>query len=128
YTTDLSVLRVAYDGTIDTADSGSVALQMNSQTLGTIPCQAIGGLARNWNHTFVLNQSIQTPPLNLGLTFSSSSVTANAWLDFVELVYRRTTEIGSQSIPFMLIDTGAAFQYQFTSATGGEIWDVTNSL
>jgi len=127
YTGDRTIVRVAYDGVIDTSDSGLVSVQMNTQPIGTIPCRAEGALDRNWDHPLVLDPNIQAP-LTLGLTFSSSSVTANASLDFVELVYRRTTDIGTQSIPFLVVDTGDAFQYQFSSATGGEIWDVTNAL
>ncbi len=127
YTGDSSVIRVAYDAAIDSNDSGSLAVQMNNENVGSISSRVGGVPDRNWDHTFVLDKGISTP-LNLGITFSSSSVTANAWLDFVELVYRRNTDIGSQSIPFMLMDDGGAYQYQFTSASGGEVWDVTNAL
>ncbi len=127
YTGDSSVLRVAYDGQIDTADTGFVSVQVNNQTTGKIPSRLGGVPDRNWDHTLVIDRSI-TAPITLGLTFSSSSVTANAWFDFAELIYRRGTDVGSQSIPFMLMDNGGAFQYQFTNANGGELWDITNAL
>ncbi len=127
YTGDSSIIRVAHDGQIDTADSGFVMVQINNQPVGTLPCRVGGSPSRDWDSTLVLDRGIQAP-LNVSLTFTSSSVTANAWLDFIELAYRRNTAIGAQSIPFMLIDTGIAFEYQFTGASGGELWDVTNSL
>ncbi len=127
YTGDSSVVRVAYDAEIGNSYAGSLAVQMNNQNVGTVASRVGHSPDRNWDDPLLLDPSIQAP-LNLGLTFTSSSVTAGAWLDFIELVYRRTTVIGSQSIPFMLMDNGGAFQYQFSSASGGEIWDVTNAL
>jgi hypothetical protein len=127
---DSTVIRVGYDAQIDSGDSGSLAVQINNENVGIIPSRVGGSPDRNWDHTLVLDPNIQASnnTLNLGITFSSSDVAALAWLDFVELVYYRSTDIGSQSIPFMLMDTDGAFQYQFTSASGGEIWDVTNAL
>ncbi len=127
YIGDSTVIRVAYDAQIDSNDSGSLAVQINNQNVGTISSRVGGSPDRNWDHTLVLDPSISAP-LNLGITFTSSSVTGGAWLDFVELVYHRSTGIGTQSIPFMLMDNGGAFQYQFTGASGGELWDVTNAL
>ncbi len=127
YTGDSSVIRVAYDAQISSDYAGSLAVQINNQNVGTIPSRVGNSPDRNWDHTLVLDPSISTP-LNLGITFTSTDVAANAWLDFVELVYQQGTDIGSQSIPFMLLDNGGAYQYPFTSAAGGEVWDVTNAL
>ena len=127
-------LRVAWDGVIGAPypappDSGHVTVSMNGQTLGNIQGIANTGDVndRNWGQVFTLGSSLQ-PPYNLGLSFTSSSVTATSVLDFVELVYNRSLDIGSQSIPFFLVDTAAALSYQFTNASGGEVWDVTNLL
>ncbi len=127
FVSDSTVVRVAYDAKIDTSDTGSIAVQINNNPIGNIPSRIGDNPDRNWDHPLVIDPSI-TAPFNLTISFSSSSVSALAWLDFVELVYRRSTDVGSQSIPFMLMDNGGAFQYQFTSATGGEIWDITNAL
>gem|GEM_PF-2219011 len=130
---DSALLRVAYDSKIPYGESGFVTVNVNGGKVGTIVGRtldsqpAVFDINRNWDHPLFLGTSTQSP-LNLSLTFTSSSITATATLDFVELVYHRSTDIGSQSIPFMLVDTGTAFQYKFTNASGGEIWDVTNSL
>ncbi len=125
-----SILRVAWDGAIGQyqgSDSGFVAVQMNGQTLGNISgiANTGDGFDRNWNKSFTLGPSVQ-PPFSLGLSFTSSSVTATSTLDFVELLYQRSLNIGSLSIPFMLLDTDAALQYNFVDASGGEVWDVTD--
>ncbi len=129
YTGDSSVLRVGFDSQVDSDQnnpaSGSVAVTVNSEKVATIQTRVNGGPDRNWDNTTVLDPAIQAP-LNVSLSFTSSSITGSATLDFVELIYRRSTDIGSVQIPFFILDTGAAFHYNFTSATGGELWDITN--
>ncbi len=127
FVSDSTVIRVAYDAQIASGDTGSLAIQINNQNVGVVSSRVGDFPDRNWDDPLVLDKSI-SGPLNLNITFSSSDVSALAWLDFVELVYRRSTDIGSQSIPFMLMDNGGAYQYQFTDATGGAVWDVTNAL
>lgn len=132
YTGDATIVRVAHDSQIASDSAGFISVQVNGQNVQTINSRAEysstgNEISRNWDHTFVLDQSIQAP-LNFGLSFTSTDPTGLAWLDFVEMVYMRGTDIGSQSIPFMLIDTNAALQYNFTSAGGGQVWDVTNSV
>ncbi len=128
-----AMLRVAWDSKIPYDNTGYVNVQVNGQSVGKIEGRILDSQAsstdidRNWDHPLFLDPSVQAP-LNLTLTFTSGSIIASATLDFAELVYARGTDIGSQSIPFMLVDTGAALQYQFTNASGGEIWDVTNAL
>ena len=127
-----SFLRVAWDGAIGSQkdpESGYVTVQMNGQTLGKLDGVANTGniIDRNWDRTLTIGPSIQ-PPFNVGLAFTSTSVTATSILDYVELVYNRSLDIGSQSIPFFLVDTAAALSYQFTNAAGGELWDVTDLL
>ncbi|HZK75676.1 MAG TPA: C25 family peptidase propeptide domain-containing protein, partial [Candidatus Kapabacteria bacterium] len=128
------LLRVAWDAKIGASypappELGYITVVMNGQTLGNDTGRANDDnlIDRNWDHPHYLDPSTQSP-LNLTLTFTSTSVTASASLDFIELVYGRSTDIGSQSIPFMLVDTDAALEYQFTNASGGEVWDVTNSF
>ena len=135
YTPDSTVIRIGYDAKIYDPDTGSVLLQVNGQTQSAIRARPLSSsdvdngtpLSRNWNNTQVVSSSIQAP-LSLSLSFTSSSVTALSWLDFIELIYRRSTDIGDTPIPFMIVDTRQAFQYSFTSAGGGEVWDVTNSF
>ncbi|HEY3876425.1 MAG TPA: hypothetical protein VGM92_13195, partial [Candidatus Kapabacteria bacterium] len=131
YTGSNAVLRVAFDSRIGgsrTSDTGSVAVQVDNQLVETIRAIANSGndADRNWSQRVVLAPSLSSP-LTMDLAFTSSDITGNAWLDFIELVYSRGTDIGSQSIPFFLIDTIGTFQYQFTNASGGEVWDVTNT-
>ena len=126
------LLRVAWDSKIPYQNSGYVTVQVNGQTIGNDTGRVLDSQAspddidRNWDHPFYLTPSVQSP-IDLSLSFTSTSVSASATLDFIELVYDRGLDIGSQSIPFMLLDTGAALGYQFTNAAGGEVWDVTNS-
>ena len=132
YAPDSSTLLIAWDSQIGTSNgspaTGYLNVTVNGQSMGTLGALVNTGnyIDRNWSSPILLAPSTQMP-VNLSLTFTSSIV-ANAILDFVELFYHRTTDIGSQSIPFFLVDTNGAFEYQFTNAIGGEVWDVTNSL
>ena len=130
---DSALLRVAWDSKIGTSypappELGYLNVVLNGQNLRNDTGRANDDnfIDRNWDDPYYLFHSVQSP-LNLSLTFTSTNVGSIAKLDFVELIYWRGTDIGSQSIPFLLLDTPAAFQYQFTNASGGEIWDVTNS-
>ena len=131
FTSDSTTIRIGYDAsivsTINHPDSGFVAVQVNGQHVGTINARSDspGTLMRDWNNSLALNSGIGAP-VNVGLTFTSSNVTATAVLDFAELMYRRSTDIGGGSIPFMVVDTKQAFQYDFSNAASGEVWDVTS--
>ncbi len=132
YTADSTTLRVGYDASIasdySNPDSGFVTVRVGGQLVGTIKARADspGTLMRNWDNALPVRVG-SASPLSVGITFTSSNVTATAFLDFAELMYRRTTDLAAGSIPFMLLDTKQAFQYNFTNAGSGEVWDVTKA-
>ncbi|HWF44181.1 MAG TPA: type IX secretion system sortase PorU [Candidatus Kapabacteria bacterium] len=135
YTPDSTTIRVGYDSKINDPDAGSVSVQVNGQLAGSIDARTMSstdvqdGLPwkRNWDNALSVSPSVSQGPLNVSLAFTSSGVTTLASLDFIELMYRRSTDIGSLSIPFMVLNTKQAFQYTFTSAGNAEVWDVTHS-
>jgi hypothetical protein len=135
YTPDSTTIRVGYDAKINDPDTGSVSVQINGQFVGAIAARTMyssdidNGLPwkRNWDNALRVSPSVSQGPLTVSLAFTSSSVTALASLDFIEFMYRRSTDLGSLSIPFLVLNTNQAFQYNFTSAGNAEVWDVTHS-
>jgi hypothetical protein len=132
YTGDSTTVRIGADALIpserNVSHYGAVLVSMNGTYLDSIRMRTGNGIpGRTWDNSFSIGANVQTP-LTVGLSFVSSNISSRAWLDWVEVMYRRTTDIGSSSIPFMVIDTKQAFQYSFTNASGGQVWDVTNSF
>ena len=68
--------------------------------------------------------------LNLNLRYNGSGAGPEAWLDFIEVHYRRKLKAGSQPLFFRNIETtGAGNILEFSLETGSsdtKVWDVTD--
>ncbi len=129
YLPDSTTIRIGYDANIGTSDTGSVAVTINGQNLGTIAAHRSGMIyARNWDNAIAVPASIGSGPFTVGMTFASGDIAAWARLAFIEFMYRRSTSIGSAEIPFFVLGTKRAFTYNFQNAAGGELWDVTAGI
>jgi hypothetical protein len=127
YVGDSTTVRVGFDALVPSSSSGFVTVRAGGQEIGRIQArntqsEIIGN--RNWNNALHIPANVSAP-VNLSLDFTSDNTTSHASLDWIELMYKRSTSVGSTSISFMVIDTKDAYHYTFSDATGGEIWDVT---
>lgn len=127
YTGDSTTVRIGYDAEIPRNYTGSVSVKVGGSNLGTIASRVSTNdpeTYRNWDNAFRVPSGVSAP-LNVSLSFTSSNANSRAMLDWVELMYRRTTTIENVSIPFFVLDTKSAYEYRFGAADGGEVWDVT---
>lgn len=136
-TVDLPVdARYVPDSTYMRVGLNTLALKANTVTtsLNGKPWQTLRGgsvyeivdpPSRAWSEHFPVEASFGTPR-QLGLNFQSTEPDSRAWLNWIELFYRVTTDIGSNSLRFYVLDTKEALRYTFTNIAGGGVWDVTN--
>lgn len=129
---DSTILRVGTNGLIRRSNTYNV--WVNGQKVGTIDGQINPGLdsedppkaRRNWKTNFQLSPGLGKPE-RVSVNYSTSDPDGRAWLNWIELFYRANTSVGNTSLPFYVLDTKEALQYNFTNAQGGEVWDVTNA-
>lgn len=128
---DSTILRVGTGGIIRKPNTYNV--WVNGQKAGTINGQVNPSLdsedppkpRRNWRTTFELDKSIGKPE-RVGINYSTTDPDGRAFLNWIEIFYRANTSIGNTSLPFYVLDTKEAFEYNFTNANGGAVWDVTD--
>src|SRR5207237_747803 len=127
-TGDSTFIRVAFNSA-DYADH-SVGVFINGRSVGDAPgnkifsCEGCPGISRSWASILPVPSDIGGP-LNFSLSFNASGVDANAWLNWAELFYKRSSDVGGRSIPFYLVWNNESVRYEFSNAPGGKVWDVT---
>ncbi|MEO6940582.1 MAG: type IX secretion system sortase PorU [Candidatus Kapaibacterium sp.] len=124
-----SWLRVGFDAFSIT--DYSVGVDINGQAQVGIPGPTVPDddnvvddppVARSWGKGYVWTD----PNPVRQVTLAAHPVTGfpTVWLNWLEYFYHRSLSIGNSSIPFFVIDTNVAFQYNFDQASGGELWDI----
>jgi hypothetical protein len=128
---DSTVIRVGTGGIIRKPNTYNVSV--NGRQVGTITGQ-INPLInqedppkarRNWKTAFQLDPSIGKPE-RVSVNYSTTDPDGRAFLNWIEIFYRASTSIGNTSLPFYVLDTKEAFDYTFSNASGGAVWEVSN--
>ncbi|HET6511407.1 MAG TPA: type IX secretion system sortase PorU [Candidatus Kapabacteria bacterium] len=127
YTSDSTVLRVGTNGFIKLPNTFNVTL--NGRDLGPVTGRYDNSQEpkpkRNWDKNFTIDASFGKPE-KLLLNYRTNDPDGRMWLNWVEVFYRASTSIGNTSLPFFLVDTKRAFEFNFTNAAGGAVWDITD--
>jgi hypothetical protein len=127
YLPDSTLVRVGTDGLLRQVSKINVSL--NGKNLGTLNGDTSNEgdprPKRNWEDMLVPDASFGKPE-RLSINYSTNDPDGRMWLNWVDVFYRAGTSIGSTSLPFYLVDTRQAYQYNFTNASGGAVWDVSN--
>ncbi len=130
YIPDSTILRVGTGGLIRKPNTYNVSV--NGSKVGSIIGQVNPDKEdypkprRNWKSVFQLDASIGKPE-RVGINYSTTDPDGRAFLNWIEIFYRSNTTIGNTSLPFYVLDTKEAFEYSFTNASGGAVWDVSNA-
>lgn len=127
YLPDSTIIRVGTDGLLRQVSKINVGL--NGRKLGDLTgdtsIEKDPRPKRNWEDVLIPDASFGKPE-RLSLSYSTTDPDGRMWLNWVDVFYRASTAIGNTSLPFYLVDTKQAFQYNFTNAAGGAVWDVSN--
>lgn len=111
--------------------SSSIAVTAGGSSVGNLTFGGLSDLEEGWENT--LNGAF-TPSGNslaVKLTYSNGGVpSANAWLDFIAIEYKRRLRGTGSQYPFTYKSASSllgVLQYNFTEASSvAEVWDVTD--
>lgn len=127
YTSDSTLLRVGFNSAA--MEAHQVSVRVNGKHVVDLAGEPKGTQespgTRSWSDINVLGSTFGTPG-NIELQFLSDEPESKAWLNWIELFYRRSTNVESGQIPFFIFDKPEAFRYNFTNTSGGAVWDVTS--
>ncbi len=131
YTGDSTVIRPAYNS--HAFEQRTFNVSLNGSSLGSTLDQstiqqnsdATYYTLRRWDSEFLVSSS-RGLPKTLTFTATTNELSPGFWLNWVETFYRRETNLSSGSVPFLIFGDGSVYRYHFTSASNGEIWEVTD--
>ncbi len=131
YTGDSTVIRPAYNShafeqrTFNASLNGSLLGSTLDQSTIQANSDATYYTIRRWDSEFLVAPS-RGVPTTMTFTATTNELSPGFWLNWVETFYRRETNLSSGSVPFMIFGDASVYRYNFTSASNGEIWDVTD--
>ncbi|MEP7233724.1 MAG: type IX secretion system sortase PorU [Ignavibacteriota bacterium] len=82
--------------------------------------------ARNWGTEIPVASMLNSGQNSLVLSATTPTPDAKFWLNWVEIFYHRNAALDNGQVPFYLLADGGGYKYNFTSATSGEAWDVSD--
>ncbi|MEI8134498.1 MAG: type IX secretion system sortase PorU [bacterium] len=130
YTPDSTILRPAFNAHTTQSGKHTVTFTINGTPLAPIEdynmVDAEIYTSRNWRTEYKLTNEVRAQGNSLSFTASTDDQNGKFWLDFVEIFYRRQASLASSQVPFYVLADGRALQYNFTNASGGEAWDVSD--
>ncbi len=81
--------------------------------------------SRRWDNSFLLGTTASVPTsLTIGL--ASNDNTAKAWLNWIEVFYKRSLSLLSAPALFLQYGDANNYHYTFTDASEGALWDITD--
>lgn len=130
YTNDSVLVRPAIDA--KSCEASTINVKVNNSQLGLIAPNSLNCsnedlryLTREWGSLYSLSSSIGMPQ-NFAFQATSSDKSSKYWLNFIEIFYLRKAELNEGQVPFMLFSDTSSYRFNFTNATTGEIWDISD--
>ncbi|MFP5438419.1 MAG: type IX secretion system sortase PorU [Bacteroidia bacterium] len=114
------------------SSSGSnMAVTVGGTALGTLVFQGLADLQEGFEDTAIGSFTPSNNSVSVKLAYTNGGVpSANAWLDFIAIDYKRRLRGTGSQYPFTYKTANAilgAIQYNFTEASSvAEVWDVTD--
>ncbi len=130
YTSDSTVIRPAFNS----RDDGRHTFNLSFNGAENIPVidnnsVAFDGenwTARNWTAEILNGTVLHAQNNSLTISAESNNTDSKFWLNFVEIFYRRQASLTSGQVPFYILADGRALQYNFSDASAGETWNVSD--
>jgi hypothetical protein len=135
-TSDSVHLRSTYAGRAKNSGfNNSFTLRMNGGLIGTIAFSDVGDYpADNYANpvSYASAFPATTGTMNFGITLNSTDASAQGWINYVELNYRRNLIMSGNQFQFRdSKNTGAGVvaEYQINNSSPAvQVWDVTNPI
>lgn len=130
YTSDSVLIRPAINA--KTCEASTVTVQVNNSPLGILAPSSLSCsqddpryLTREWGSVFALASSTGMPQ-NISFIAASNDKSSKYWLNFIEVFYLRKADLSEGQVPFILFSDTSAYRFNFSNATTGEVWDVSD--
>lgn len=123
---------------IKAAARSSTASEMivtaSQQNIGKVSFNGVNTSDNNGTYAYDRSTRLTVPApsgnLNLGIRYAANGATPEAWLDFIELHYRRRLRAGNEPLFFRdlnSVGTGNTVEFNIEgSSSNTVVWDVTN--
>lgn len=130
YTNDSVLIRPAIDA--KSCEASTITVKVNNSQLGIIAPSSLNCsgddtryLTREWGSIYSLPLNVGMPQ-NFAFQATSNDKSSKHWLNFIEIFYLRKAELNEGQVPFMLFSDTSAYRFNFSNATTGEIWDISD--
>jgi hypothetical protein len=130
YTSDSTIIRPAFNAHAETPHTINIAV--NGTSLSpilssyTVSFDGEDYTARNWKSEMLAGNILRSGNNSMVISATTSEADAKFWLDWVEIFYRRQASLSNGQVPFYLLADGRSFNFNFTEASSGETWNVTD--
>ncbi len=113
------------------SSSSSMAVTANGGAMGNLNFAGLSDLQEAYENTLIGNVGISGDSFSVKIAYNNGGVpSANAWLDFITIEYKRRLRGTGSQYPFTYKAASSSLgvlQYNFTEATSiAEVWDVTD--
>lgn len=130
YTSDSVFIRPAIDA--KSCEASTITVKVNNSPLGIIAPSSLSCsqedyryLTREWGTAFALAPTVGIPQ-NFSFMATSNDKSSKYWLNFIDILYLRKAELNEGQVPFMLFSDTSSYRFNFSNATTGEVWDITD--